>query len=372
MRAVAEASFAHQVLLEGVAKQVREVALTGHCVAVDGGDARVHGRLERLALQRGGVVHGQPRLRRMPAQAIAHSRLIPVVLHLRPEHEQLVAVHLAAHRPEPPRQRAFADARLERRGRGAGAPMQQGEASAVLDHGRVVGKAGRAKRGGRARVVDERVLEQPQEPPIGQAVHVLVVGPHDRPDPLGKERIQPAGRGIASAADLGRNVAGRRRVRDRIPRARHGGRTGNHRLRHGAVQYRRVERRRSGAGRVARVGDRCCCTIRRSGTGGRCRREGGRGGRVGIDDGGLRRLRRRAGREHRWQLVAGLRLGIDAARRAADRRRISRAQPVSAFGARAPSLCQHEQGRDQCGHHRNVQPGARLFGNGRDNSGLER
>ena len=107
--------FPCQILLKGVSEEIGVVALTGHGIPVNRRNATDVGPAEVDSRQRAGVVRCGPRDPRMPAQAVAGSRFVPVFFHLDPEHRQLVIDQFAAHRPKPLRQGPLAVALLERR-----------------------------------------------------------------------------------------------------------------------------------------------------------------------------------------------------------------------------------------------------------------
>ena len=213
VRPVPEAALEGQVLLVGVAEQVAEAVVGGDGVAVEGRRLRTRGRRagggdEAEAGQVVGVVGGQPGLDRVPRQPVPGGRLGAVVDHLGPEHPQHAPVQLAPEWPPPAGEDDLAGTGLEGRRLGRGAAVEQGEAGAGLQQGGVVGEADAVEAGGQARVVDERVLEQPQPPAGSERVDVLVVPAQHRTDALAEERGEVGGAGGGCAPDVGGDVAG--------------------------------------------------------------------------------------------------------------------------------------------------------------------
>ncbi len=99
-------------------------------------------------------------------------------------------MHLATHRPEPAVERCGAGARLERQGPLRGARVEEAETPAVLHERSVVHEARPVERGGRAGVVDEGVLEEPQVATASEVVDMLIVPAEDRSDTPCEERVQ--------------------------------------------------------------------------------------------------------------------------------------------------------------------------------------
>ena len=209
-RAGVEAALAGQVLIERVAEQVGVLGVARHGEAVDRVDAGHRRRLERHARQRGGVIGRQPGAHRHPAEPVGWRR-VGGLGHLGPEHLQATVHELAAEGPEPAAQDPLAGAGLERRRCRRRPAMEQREAPALLHHRRVVGERGLVERGGPARVVDERVLEQPQVAVAAERVDVLVVEAEDGADALPEEGVERGSRGAVGAPDIGGHVTGRRR-----------------------------------------------------------------------------------------------------------------------------------------------------------------
>jgi hypothetical protein len=98
---VEPAPFAHQILLEGVAEQVRVVARSRNRVAINGQDAAVLCQPKAGPGQCCCVIGRQIGGFWMPSQSIARPRFIAVFGHLHPEDDQLAIDQFTAHRPEP-------------------------------------------------------------------------------------------------------------------------------------------------------------------------------------------------------------------------------------------------------------------------------
>jgi hypothetical protein len=134
-------------------------------------------------------------------------------LHLRPEHEQLPVENLTTHRPEPRGETTLTGPRLERLGRGRRSAVMEREARSVLHHRAVVHERGLVESRPGARVIDERVLEQPERPPAAQRVHVLVVEPEHGADALAEEPVERDRRRTGGTSHIGRDESGARRSR---------------------------------------------------------------------------------------------------------------------------------------------------------------
>ncbi len=198
----------------------------GHRVAVQRirpGRPIVHGRrlagggYEGQPGQAGGVVGGQPGPPRMPGETVPGRGLPRVLHHLDPEDPEPGPVELAAERPPPPVQRRLAVTGLEGRRAARRSPVEQREAVPGLEERGVVGEPGPVEAGRQARVIDERVLEEPQ-PTVGpERIDVLVVPSEDRSDPPGEEGFQRTGLAGGGAADVGGDVTRRGGARGRRP-----------------------------------------------------------------------------------------------------------------------------------------------------------
>ena len=205
-------TLALEVLVERVAEEVGVLVVARHGEAVHRLDPGVRRRTERQPGQRRCVVRRQPRLRRHPPEPVGRA-WVRRLDHLHPHHVQATVDRLAAERPEPAAEQRLTGAGLERQRRGRRAPVEQREAAPLLEHRRVVGEACLVEPGGVARVVDERVLEQPQVAVAAERVHVLVVVPDDRADAGAEELVERGGRRAGGATGVGRQMTRRRHPR---------------------------------------------------------------------------------------------------------------------------------------------------------------
>ena len=242
VRSVRVSALAHQVLFEGVAEQVAVGVVARHGKAVQRYSSAVRGRAERHARQGGPVVRREVGAHRMPPEAVGWGGVVAVLLHLRPEHPQAIAVQFAAQRPVPGG--AFGAgpvADLERHRHLWATAVLEAETGAGLHHRGVVHERGPAQAGGGARPVEEGVLEQPEVPVATEWVDVLVVPTEHRADPVGQEPVERRG-ARRRTADVGGHLAVRCGGGERRPGRDGSGRRRHHHLgrwRYGPTGHRR-------------------------------------------------------------------------------------------------------------------------------------
>ncbi len=131
---------------------------------------------------------------------------VAVFVHLGDEDvQEAVGADVAAEWPEPTPVRFGEVGEQVRRRSGGVAPVQQLEAGAALQQSDVVDQLSAGRR------VDEGVLEQPEDPAVGQGEGPLVVGPGERQIALGDvgERVDGVGVDAHVRAEIGAGLADR-------------------------------------------------------------------------------------------------------------------------------------------------------------------
>ena len=204
VRTVEPSTFAGEVLLKGVAEEVGVRLVTRDRVPVYRRGTAARRTSEVESSERVDVVGRNVRRDRMPTESVRWRGVRFVFSHLSPKHVKPVAVHFATHWPEPGTEHGRAGTELEGHRSQGGTAMKQPEAASFLHKRRVVGKRCVAERRRSVRVVDERVLKQPQIPIATERVNVLIVPADHRSDPLRKELVETYRREVAGTSNIGR------------------------------------------------------------------------------------------------------------------------------------------------------------------------